>query len=520
MRARYFKRITFFLLPSPLQCWLSPAPPHATSPNGEQVFRSAKEASKLAHLDALRGIACLVVINQHFTTALTTAIYTAWGGPCVGPVCPIPNHYFTQLPYVNLFWNGHAMVAVFFVISGQVLSHSTLKHARSLGRASSTELPTVYSRLLLNITSSTFRRTFRLYLPIVASTLLVALASYAGLYAAAKRNQDTYWMTLLTSEEPTPDRFDTLQGQLGQWLHFLVNQVRNGSRNELDRHTWTIPVEWNSSMTVFLVLAALCRMRFHQRTFWLVTLIAYAAHFVDEGNMLFLSGILIADLNLALGEPGSDAGEESSQRHPPDEPEAVELLNAIDDGENPPSSEKPSLDPWFTSNSWLLHHYLRQASTLWHTFLILLAGYLLSFPYEQAENTPGYRSLASTIPTQWSTSNKPFHKYIGAITLVWIVNRSTLARKVLSGKTVQYVGKLSFALYLVHGPVIRSLGYVVIPPVKRGLGAQESMLGFCAAWFVCAVCVGVVVWWVADLFERVVDAPSVWFGRWVERKCV
>ena len=518
--AWHLKRFAVFLLPSPLQPYLSTPLSCATFPSS----RKPDSGSKLAHLDALRGLACLVVINQHFTTALSTAIYIAYGGPCIGPVCPIPNNYIIQLPYVNLLWNGHAMVAVFFVISGQVLSHSTLKHAHSLNRLSTNELAITHSKSLLGLASSIFRRTFRLYLPIVVSTLLVALTSYAGLFAAAKHNQDIYWMTLLTSEEPTPDRFETLSGQLDQWIRFLVAQVREGARNELDRHTWTIPVEWHSSMVLFLVLAALCRMHLRWRTLWILLLIVYAAYFVHESDLLFLCGMWIADYNLELDSSNNDNANETFRKYTSGQPEAMELLNCITDEENKQFHDGSGGDSYacrdisYHDRLMGLYCYLPHTSTILHAVLFLAAGYLMSFPYEQPNNTTGYRLLASLAPNQWQ--NKPLYKNVGAVLLVWTVERCSIVRRALSGRVVQYIGKLSFSLYLVHGPVIRSLGYVIIPPVKLFVNAQESMAGFCASWLICALVVGLVTWWFADLFHRVVDEPCVRLGRWIEQKCI
>lgn len=77
----------------------------------------------IAALEDLRGIACLIVVNQHFTYNFTEQIFASWG---TEPQA----HYITQIPIVSALWAGHAMVEVFFVISGYVLSHKPLKLAR------------------------------------------------------------------------------------------------------------------------------------------------------------------------------------------------------------------------------------------------------------------------------------------------------------------------------------------------------------------------------------------------------
>ncbi|HEY0082063.1 MAG TPA: acyltransferase family protein, partial [Pyrinomonadaceae bacterium] len=94
-------------------------------------------SSRLKSIDALRGLAALAVVVYHAATALEVLPSNAlW----FRIVYAIPSH-------------GHLGVALFFVISGYVLSYRLLIHTHN--RSS--------EQLLNSLASSTFRRGMRLY---------------------------------------------------------------------------------------------------------------------------------------------------------------------------------------------------------------------------------------------------------------------------------------------------------------------------------------------------------------------
>ena len=75
------------------------------------------------------------------------------------------NHSFFQLPFIKLIYAGGAMVAMFFIVSGYVLSHRCILHMRSSNHTK------VYSA----ITSMAFRRGIRLFLPCIAISFITYL---------------------------------------------------------------------------------------------------------------------------------------------------------------------------------------------------------------------------------------------------------------------------------------------------------------------------------------------------------
>jgi hypothetical protein len=109
-----------------------------------------------AYLDGLRGIACYSVFFAHHLSAYGFEILHPYGeGPNLHFVQT--DHWF-QLPIIRLLYNGQAAIAVFFVLSGYVLSYKPLKlmHTRE------------FENLQQCLASSIFRRWLRLFLPVSA----------------------------------------------------------------------------------------------------------------------------------------------------------------------------------------------------------------------------------------------------------------------------------------------------------------------------------------------------------------
>ena len=87
---------------------------------GIQNFYSKNREEQL---DGLRGIAALIVMNSHFICAFFPYLNSKFFPEIFGQ--SNSNSYlikFLQSPPVSIFFNGHAAVCVFFVLSGYVLA--------------------------------------------------------------------------------------------------------------------------------------------------------------------------------------------------------------------------------------------------------------------------------------------------------------------------------------------------------------------------------------------------------------
>jgi peptidoglycan/LPS O-acetylase OafA/YrhL len=68
-----------------------------------------------------------------------------------------------------------------------------------------------------------------------------------------------------------------------------------------------------------------------------------------------------------------------------------------------------------------------------------------------------------------------FWTSIGAVYLLFDLLHAPSLRVLLAGSFMQYLGRISYALYLVHGPVLRGLGVPISRTVAALVGQQTSV---------------------------------------------
>lgn len=222
---RSWKHLLFFLLPTFVQSRLSPR--SKAKPKGR--------THPTAWLDGMRGLAAFFVFLDHLSYS-NHDVYTAWG---TGE----GNREFLRLPLIRFFYTGAAMVAIFFVVSGYALSCKPIKLMRDGD----------WGSLLHTLFSSVFRRAIRLFLPCVASTLLIVFLVRIGVYEWTREIANDPKRFPIRREHH-PWRYDTTSEQLAVWamkMWSFVNpytfDIREGdSAIDLDGHLWTIPVEFVS----------------------------------------------------------------------------------------------------------------------------------------------------------------------------------------------------------------------------------------------------------------------------------
>lgn len=247
---------------------------------------------------------------------------------------------------------------------------------------------------------------------------------------------------------------------------------------DYDVHLWTIPIEFRCSLYLFLVILGSARLQTKFR--WLV--VGGVTWFTYRNSRweftLFLAGFFLAELDHIRGA------------HIPQSPL--------------PQDEKDVKK----SNSQLKSFFWGLAS--------ILALYLMCQPDGRGEITPGWIWLDSQIPVWWGEERFRYWQGAGAILFVLSVGFSKTWQKFFNTGIVQYFGKLSYALYLMHGPAMHCVGYHFEAWAYSVTGVEGYW--FNAGWCLGACfCIPTVIWW-ADIFWRAVDIPTVKFGRWVETK--
>lgn len=150
--------------------------------------------------------------------------------------------------------------------------------------------------------------------------------------------------------------------------------------------------------------------------------------------------------------------------------------------------------------------------------VIVISLYLMSGPDLRPEVTPGWVTLTSMIPPWWVGEKYRYWQSIGAVLFIWAIGHCPSWQSFFNCDVVQYFGKISYALYLVHGPVLHCVGYHIEKMAWSLTGVEGYWynLGF----IIGSVFIIPIVIWAADMFWRGVDMPTVRFAKWVETKVI
>lgn len=354
------------------------------------------------------------------------------------------------------------MVAIFFVISGYALSVKPLRHLQD------ERLESAYKVL----TSSIIRRAFRLFPPTFAAVLIAAVLVQLGAFEASTN----VWNTKLYAlHETPPARHPTFTAQMRDAFancFFILNAWHWDSRSAYgyDLHTWTIPTEFRASMVLFLCLAALATMSTKVRMISVVGLIAYSFFCEQQEMMCFLSGTMIAAID--VNQDWSETEELGGRR--------------------------------------------RAARRNVTSFLFFVAGlYLCSIPTIRGEIAYGFTTISSIIPATFKEPAEYIRTIGAAFTVHGVLNCRPLAW-LFTNSVVAYLGRISFALYLVHGNVLKSVFHGIIPFIYSILGDQPNHMStrsVTISWFVGLLLTLPLSIYLADVFTRIIDQPSISLAR-------
>ncbi|KXT07598.1 hypothetical protein AC578_10256 [Pseudocercospora eumusae] len=436
---------------------------------------SPAKTSRTASFDGLRGLACLIVFNFHFLYPYTQTTIHGYGVELEHGA----SRYLHQLPILCLIIRGRAMVTLFFAISGYVLSYGFLAATRTHRPDSG----------VARLGSLALRRWMRLYLPASISMLMVMFAAYFRAFEKGRKLNNTRYMKGVWEQHPPI--FKTFGAQVWNfgklWWAWQTPFKTMIYYNPYDPHTWTIPVEFRSSMVLFMMLLASTglRQRWRLGLMIFVTLYMFAARRWDIAT--FTGGALVAYLHLCHTTKNAALEEKKP------------LL---------PTEDPPALIPEPPSR-------LRQyAMVAWRYFPLLAAVYVLSFPDEQGKKTPGFIILHNSIKWLYNDTFKFWHS-VAAIVVLWCVPRLSPIKAFLSSSIPQYLGKISYGLYLVHGPLLHSIGFALQPKIWKWTGF-ESKTGFCGGIFLGWIFMLTVSLGGAHLFWKYIDMPLVRFAKYVE----
>lgn len=254
---------------------------------------------------------------------------------------------------------------------------------------------------LVALAKSSMNRVPRLVLPAVAVTILTWLATQFGIFEVARRT-DAYWLAT-TSRAPSESwsvAFDDLMTAIKYtWVW---------GENPYDQPQWALPSLLKASMWIFITLLMTSTTRPSFRI--AVFAFAYAWSWVAADAVMGLNvfaGMILAALH-------------SSQMVPELKRRSLRILPMI---------------------------------------LAIVGLYLMSFPSEYHDWKPWTRGL-----TRLGTHLFPYYvdfgrqwPAIGGQILCLSALLSPDLRKFLSFRCFTFLGSISFSIYLLHGPLMRSV---------------------------------------------------------------
>lgn len=338
--------------------------------------------------DGLRGIAAVFVMFSHMTLAFARYIVRPGDGEH-GP------SQWMQRPILRLVGQGPAWVACFIILSGFVNSLKPIKLARQGN----------IETALSNLAVSSFRRSFRLFLPAAAATIISWFICQFGAYETA-RNSDAYWLQI-TSPGISPS--------WGQAIIDLIYAIRNtwlyNPENPYDQPQWALMYLLQGSMFVFTALLTTINLTPRFRVLTMMTCWFWSWNW----------GIRIGDPMVGVS---CFAGI---------------MLSELSNSEYP--LRLSPLSPFFAPP------------------MVLIALVLMSFPSQFQTWAPWSNFLLEWF-NKVSPANAELSRFwptIGAQLLCLTVVLSPHMRRGLSHPWLLWLGKVSFPLYLLHGSFMRSL---------------------------------------------------------------
>lgn len=284
-----------------------------------------------------------------------------------------------------------------------------------------------------------------------------------------------------------------VQGQPGQPGFHVAD-------NPYDANLWTLPIEFQSSLVVFMFLMAFTRL--HNKARMVVALAAAVYlqwNFVFWTVFLFLGGMLLCDLHFETEELQSRFAADNSRSV---DPTTLPFWNA------------PRRDFICRAVNEIVRSCVIGRILSIATFVFAL--YLLSTPENSlgAQESFGYVTITSLIPQRFGDE---LLVPLGAVILVLAVDRAEYLQVLFTNPLAQYMGRISFSLYLIHGPLLWSLG-LKFGHFTLGFTGEDS-----DGEYVLGILFAACLWWtvvvyLADLTTTYIDNNCVRFSKWAYGK--
>jgi peptidoglycan/LPS O-acetylase OafA/YrhL len=258
-------------------------------------------------------------------------------------------------------------------------------------------------------------------------------------------------------------------------------------------HIWSIPIEFKGSIVIYTACLAFSRCTKNARLWCEVGLMFYFMYIVDGAHMaMFIMGMFQADLDL------------------------LALSNDLP--------------------SWMYKLSPHKTTFAWAAFFA--AMWFGGVPPNNREIThlqasPGWYYLSFFVP-QAVWDFKWFFLFWGAASIVFAAGRLPWLRKFFESNVCLYLGRVSFMLYLFHGPILWTLGDRLY--AATGWVHEEQMLNIPTwtntfqitkwgpayalelAWIVPQFILLPVTFWAAELGTTFIDDPAIKLAAWIYKQ--
>ncbi|KAK3357997.1 acyltransferase 3 [Lasiosphaeria hispida] len=353
-------------------------------------------------VEGLRGITSALVITTHLARALDFPLFWPADKPDTPP-------RLMQLPYLRIPFQGRIGVPIFAFLTGFVCAYKPLKLAYQQGNVPAS---------LKSVARSAFRRPPRLMLPAMIATIISFIMSCFGAYTASN-HCDSFWVRFDAPE------YVPFRKNVRRLFKSLLTTWTN-TDNQFDKHQWAMRPLLVGAFQVYIVLAATVGMRFKYRILVHVLMIAY--WLMNVGALTETFGA-----SLALGT----------------------LLAEL-------AQHRP------TQN--FITKYQKFFTFIVAPILLLIGGWVGSYPQEHEDWTEwsqklhnwlvdpeGDQSRGSFFVPKGSNVHRRASAFFIHCTAISIFV-SPAIQKLLSHRLLLWLGHHSFAVYLTHGTILRTVG--------------------------------------------------------------
>ena len=259
--------------------------------------------------------------------------------------------------------------------------------------------------------------------------------------------------------------------------------------NKYNDHAWSLPLEMRGSILVWTVLLGLARCRTNMRLVLQAGLIWYFLYITDGWYCAaFMTGMLLCDLELL---------DTNNQL-----PEMISRLKALP--------------------HWIYYVFIGMS--------LYLAGVpSITEDIGRLRESPGWTFLSYLKP-QAFWDFRWFFRYWAATLAMIAIPRIPKLKGFFEGQFCQFLGRVSFSLYIVHGPILWSIGdrvYALLGRTHPGqLGTIPAYMdrlalpdwgpfGFEVNFLVAQIILLPLTLWIAEMTTRLIDEPSLKFSKWL-----